>query len=102
MQKTDFPAAIFMIDSIPHTWLFSRVAAVVHHGGASTTAAGLRVGVPSILIPFLGDQPYWGKRVHNLGVDAAPIPRSNLTVDRLAQAIQEAVTDTGIRQRSAE
>jgi UDP:flavonoid glycosyltransferase YjiC (YdhE family) len=102
LQKTDFPASVFMIDSIPHAWLFPRVAAVVHHGGASTTAAGLRAGVPSIVIPFLGDQPFWGKRVHHLGVGPAPIPRSKLTVDRLAQAIQEAVTNTAMRQRAAE
>jgi UDP:flavonoid glycosyltransferase YjiC (YdhE family) len=101
MQKTDLPASVFMIDSIPHAWLFARVAAVVHHGGASTTAAGLRAGVPSIVIPFLGDQPFWGQRVHDLGVGPAPIPRSKLTVDRLAKAIQEAVTNTAMRQRAA-
>ncbi len=102
MQKTELPDFVFMIDSIPHAWLFSHVAAVVHHGGAGTTAAGLRAGVPSILIPFLGDQPFWGQRVHDLGVGPAPIPRSKLTVDRLAQAIQAAVTNTAMRQRAAE
>ena len=102
MQRADLPASVFMIDSIPHTWLFPRVAAVAHHGGAGTTAAGLRAGVPSIVIPFLGDQPFWGRRVHDLGVGPAPIPRSKLTVDRLAQAIQEAVTNTAMRQRAAE
>ena len=102
MQKADFPDSVFMVDSIPHAWLFSHVAAVVHHGGASTTAAGLRAGVPSIVIPFLGDQSFWGRRVHDLGVGPAPIPRSKLTVDRLAQAIQEAVTNTVMRQRAAE
>jgi len=102
MQKMDFPDSVYMVDSIPHAWLFSQVAAVVHHGGASTTAAGLRGGVPSIVIPFLGDQPFWGRRVQDLGVGPAPIPRSKLTVDRLAQAIEEAVTNTAMRQRAAE
>jgi len=102
LQKTDFPASIFMLDSIPFTWLFSQVAAVIHHGGAGTTSAGLRAGVPSIVIPFLGDQYFWGRRVQDLGVGPAPIPRSKLTVDRLAQAIQEAVTNTTMRQRAAE
>ena len=102
MQQADFPDSVFMIDSIPHAWLFSRVAALTHHGGASTTAAGLRAGVPSIVIPFLGDQHFWGRRVHDLDVGPAPIPRSKLTVDRLAQAIQEAVTNTVMRQRAAE
>jgi len=102
MHKADLPASVFMVDSIPHAWLFPRVAAVVHHGGAGTTAAGLRAGVPSIVIPFLVDQPFWGQRVHDLGVGPAPIPRSKLTVDRFAQAIEEAVTNTAMRQRAAE
>ena len=102
MQETDFPASVCMVDSIPHAWLFPRVAAVVHHGGAGTTAAGLRAGVPSILIPLTTEQAFWGQRVHSLGVGPTPIPRSKLTADRLAGAIQEAVTDTGMRQRAAE
>ncbi len=102
LQKTDLPDSVMMIDSTPHAWLFPRVAAVVHHGGAGTTAAGLRAGVPSIVIPFNFDQPFWGKRVHELGVGPELIPRSKLTVDRLAQAIQEAVTNTTMRQRAAD
>ena len=102
MQKTDLPASVCMVDSIPHAWLFPRVAAVVHHGGAGTTAAGLRAGVPSIVIPFTTEQAFWGRRVHDLGVGPAPIPRSKLTVDRLAQAIQAAVTNAAMRQRAAE
>ncbi len=102
LRREDLPDSIFMIDSIPHSWLFPRVAAVVHHGGAGTTAAGLRAGAPSIVIPFFGDQPFWGQRVYDLGVGPAPIPRRKLTVDRLAQAIQEAVTNTAMRLRAAE
>ncbi len=102
LHKEDLPASIFMIDSTPHDWLFPRVAAVVHHGGAGTTAAGLRAGVPSIVIPFLIDQPFWGERVYDLGVGPAPIPRRKLTVDRLAQAIQETVTNKAMRQRAVE
>jgi len=84
LHREDLPDSVFMIDSTPHAWLFPRVAAVVHHGGAGTTAAGLRAGVPSIVIPFFGDQPFWGQRVQDLGVGPAPIPRQKLTVDRLA------------------
>ncbi len=102
LHKENLPDSILMIDSTPHDWLFPRVAAVVHHGGAGTTAAGLRAGVPSIVIPFLIDQPFWGKRVYDLGVGTAPIPRRKLTADRLAQAIQETVTNTTMRQRAAE
>ncbi|MEP7137638.1 MAG: glycosyltransferase [Chloroflexota bacterium] len=102
LQKQHLPDSVFMSDSIPHAWLFSHVSAVVHHGGAGTTAAGLRAGVPSIVIPFFADQPYWGGRVADLGVGPAPIPRKELTATQLAQAIQVAVTDRSMRQRAAE
>jgi len=92
---------IFVADSIPHDWLFARMAAVVHHGGAGTTAAGLRAGVPSVVIPFFADQPFWGQRVADLGVGPQPIARRKLTVNCLAQAIHQAVTDRGMRQRAA-
>jgi sterol 3beta-glucosyltransferase len=102
LQQTDLPPTVQMIRSVPHSWLFPQMAAVVHHGGAGTTAAGLRAGVPSIIIPFFGDQPFWGKRVAALGVGTAPIPRQKLTAERLAQAITQAVSDQAIRRRAAE
>jgi UDP:flavonoid glycosyltransferase YjiC (YdhE family) len=102
MSKANLPDTVFMVESIPHAWLFPRVAAVVHHGGAGTTAAGLRAGIPSIITPFFGDQPFWGQRVADLGVGTQPIPRKKLTVDLLAQAIQTVVTDQPMRQRAAE
>jgi len=101
LHKADLPDTIFMVESIPFSWLFPRVAAIVHHGGAGTTAAGLRAGVPSVVIPFFGDQPFWGQRIAELGVGPEPIPRRKLTVERLAQAIQKAVTDQAMRQRAA-
>ena len=101
LQKTDLPDTVFMGESVPHAWLFPRVAAVVHHGGAGTTAAGLRAGVPSITVPFFGDQPFWGRRIAELGVGPEPIPRRRLTVERLASAIQQAVGDGDMRQRAA-
>lgn len=102
LSRENVPDSVFMIDSIPHSWLFPRVASVIHHGGAGTTAAGLRAGVPSIVIPFFGDQPFWGQLVSDLGVGPAPIPRQKLTADRLARAIQETVTNRAMRQHSAE
>jgi len=102
LQKATIPDSIFMIDSVPHSWLFPRVSAVIHHGGASTTAAGLRAGVPSVVIPFFGDQPFWGQRIADLGVGTKPIPRKRLTVERLANGIQEAVTNEQMRQRAAD
>lgn len=78
------------------------MAAIVHHGGAGTTAASLRAGVPTIVVPFFGDQPFWGQRVANLGVGPAPIPRKQLTAERLAQAIDRTVNDPMMRQRATE
>ena len=101
LQKVNIPDSIFMIDAIPHSWLFPRVSAVIHHGGASTTAAGLNAGVPSVIIPFFGDQPFWGQRIADLGVGPKPIPRKKLTADRLANAIREVVTNEDMRQRAA-
>jgi len=101
LQTTELPDSVIMIDSIPHAWLFPRMAAVVHHGGAGTTAAGIRAGVPSLVVPFFGDQPFWGRRIAELGAGPSPIPRKKLTADRLAQAIHLAVTDDRIRQNAA-
>jgi UDP:flavonoid glycosyltransferase YjiC (YdhE family) len=102
LRRADLPDTVFMVDSVPFSWLFPRVAAVVHHGGAGTTSAGLRAGVPSILVPFFGDQFYWGQRVAALGVGPEPVPRKGLTVERLTQAIQRAVTDEAMRQSAAD
>ena len=55
------PDNVFVLDSAPHSWLFPRMAAVVHHGGAGTTAEGLRAGVPTVIVPFAFDQPFWGR-----------------------------------------
>lgn len=101
LQKANLPDSIFMIDTIPHSWLFPRMSAVIHHGGASTTAAGLNAGVPSVIIPFFGDQPFWGQRVADLGVGSKPIPRKKLTAEKLANAIREVVTNQDMRQRAA-
>lgn len=81
---------IFIVDSVPHTWLFEQVSAVCHHGGAGTSAAGFRAGVPSIIIPFSNDQFAWAHRSYDLGIGAKPIPKKQLTADALASAIQYA------------
>jgi sterol 3beta-glucosyltransferase len=100
LSDLELPDTIFQIDAVPHDWLFPRMAAVVHHGGSGTTAAGLRAGVPSILVPFFGDQPYWGRRVHTLGVGPRPIQRKSLTVPKLADAITHAVEDESMQQNA--
>jgi sterol 3beta-glucosyltransferase len=102
LQADNLPSTVLMVDSVPFSWLFPRMSAVVHHGGAGTTAAGLRAGVPSVVIPFFADQPFWGRRVAELGVGPVPIPMGKLTVDRLTQAIQIAVSDPIMRRSAAE
>ncbi len=75
LSQPDLPGEVFVTGAVPHDWLFPRMAAVVHHGGAGTTGAGLRAGVPSIIVPGANDQPFWGRRVEALGAGPAPIPR---------------------------
>ncbi|WP_029107124.1 glycosyltransferase [Mycobacterium sp. URHD0025] len=81
---------VMMVDEIPHSWLFPRVAAVVHHCGAGTTAATLRAGVPSIPVTGIMDQPFWAKRLRLLGAAPIALRRATLTADDLAAAIREA------------
>ncbi len=102
LRQTDVPDTVFVGEEIPHDWLFPRVAAVVHHGGAGTTAAGLRAGVPSVVVPFFIDQPFWAQRVADLGVGPAPIPRHRLSAERLGSAIRQAVGDGAMQRRAGE
>lgn len=95
------PENVYLSGAIPHSWLFPRMAAVVHHGGAGTTAAGLRAGVPGVIVPFFGDQPFWGRTAQNLGVAPPPLPRKTLTAERLAQAIHTATSDQTMRHQAA-
>jgi sterol 3beta-glucosyltransferase len=92
---------VFLADAVPHDWLFPRMAAVVHHGGAGTTGAAIRAGVPAAVVPFSVDQPFWASRVAALGVGPKPIPRKRLTRERLADALSRAVADQPMRERAA-
>jgi sterol 3beta-glucosyltransferase len=92
---------LFILDSAPHAWLFPRMVTVVHHGGSGTTGAGLRAGVPSVLVPHVGDQTLWARRVVELGVGPPSIPRRRLTAERLAEAITSAVADKDMQARAA-
>lgn len=84
---------ILAIDSLPHSWLFDKVSAVCHHGGAGTSAAGFRAGVPSIIVPFSNDQFAWAHRAYDLGIGSKPIPKKQFSSDKLCEAIQFALTD---------
>ncbi|KAL3517775.1 hypothetical protein ACH5RR_020364 [Cinchona calisaya] len=79
---------IYLLDNVPHDWLFLQCAAVVHHGGAGTTAAGLKAACPTTIVPFFGDQPFWGEQVHARGVGPAPIPVDEFTLPKLVNAIK--------------
>lgn len=92
---------VYMAQAIPHSWLFPQMAAVVHHGGAGTTAEGLRAGVPTVITPFILDQPFWGARIEALGIGPSPIPQKGLRAENLAAAITAAVTDPQINRRAA-
>jgi UDP:flavonoid glycosyltransferase YjiC (YdhE family) len=101
LEAADLPESVFALDAAPHGWLFPRMAAVVHHGGAGTTAQGLRAGVPSVIVPFIVDQRFWGQRVRALGVGPAPLPAKDLTASRLAFAIQTATSNPQTAARAA-
>jgi sterol 3beta-glucosyltransferase len=101
LQADNLPDNIFMIDNVSHEWLFPHTAAVVHHGGAGTTAAGLRAGKPTVICPFIADQPFWGSVVNKLGVGPVPIPQQQLSVEKLASTITTAVTDVEMKRCAA-
>lgn len=98
LPDENLPENVLVIDSVPHDWLFPKMAAVVHHGGAGTTAAAFRAGVPNIVVPFFADQHFWGAHVSRLGTGPKPIPRKELTAENLAGAIREALTSAQIRR----
>ncbi|KAF8162758.1 glycosyltransferase family 1 protein [Crassisporium funariophilum] len=88
------PPHVFMLGNVPHDWLFDkeRVSAVVHHGGAGTTAIGLAKGRPTVVVPFFGDQGFWGAMIHKAGAGPKPIPHKELSVKKLRDAIKFAVS----------
>ena len=94
------PGDSIVIGDVPHDWLFPRMAALVHHAGAGTTAAGLRAGVPAVTVPVLADQPFWAARLALLGVGPAPIPRRQLSVAALAAAVRDAVAVPSYRTQA--
>ena len=92
---------VFFTGYIPHDWLFPRVRAVIHHGGCGTTAAGLRFGRPTLIIPFAGDQPFWGYHVYHAGCGPKPIPLSDLSVAKLTKSILNLVNQRKYQENAA-
>jgi UDP:flavonoid glycosyltransferase YjiC (YdhE family) len=78
---------IFFLRHAPHDWLFPRMSAAVHHGGAGTTAAAVRAGIPSVIVPFYGDQPFWARCLNRRGVAPPAVERKTMTADTLASAL---------------
>ncbi|MDT9683100.1 glycosyltransferase [Streptomyces sp. TRM76323] len=93
---------VLTVGDVPHDWLFPRTAAVVHHAGAGTTAAGLRAGVPAVPVPVMADQPFWASRLYELGVAPRPLPFQDLTADTLGNAITACLSEPAHRHRAAE
>ena len=93
---------VYFADYVPHDWLFPRVKAVVHHGGAGTTAVGLRYGKPTLVVPFGGDQPFWGNRVHAIGCGPKPISRDMMSVQRLSKGLIDLTTHASDRVAAEE
>lgn len=97
-DELDKPPNVFMLGNCPHDWLFKHVSCVVHHGGAGTTAAGIALGRPTVIVPFFGDQPFWGAMVARAGAGPEPIPYKNLTAESLAEAILDATKPETIQR----
>lgn len=90
---------LLCLEAAPHDWLLPRCKMVIHHGGAGTTAAGLRAGIPNVVVPFTADQPFWGRRVHAIGAGPKPVLVKNIAVEKLTQAITEAENEA-LRERA--
>ncbi|CAB4271515.1 unnamed protein product [Prunus armeniaca] len=80
--------SVYLVDNCPHDWPFQRCSALVHHGGAGTIPASLKAASPTTIVPFFGDQPFWGERVHARGVGSAPIPADEFSLEKLVDAIR--------------
>lgn len=100
IHADDLPDNVFPMDYVPHSWLFPKMAALVHHCGAGTTGAGLRSGIPTIPIPLFADQPFWAKRMCDLGVATAPIPHGKLTPQKLATRIRQLLSDDQLNENA--
>ena len=100
--KVEIPDTVCLIRGAPHSALFKHVSAVVHHGGAGTTAAGLRAGLPTLICPLVVDQPFWGRRVSSLGCGPKPQSLKGLRSERFADGLTELTQTASYRVRARE
>lgn len=101
LKAADTPDHVHVIGEAPHSWLFPRCAAVVHHGGAGTTHEGLRWGRATLIRPVFGDQPFWGRRLAAAGAGPDPLPEKHFGGDRLIAALRDLSRET-YRRAAAE
>jgi len=102
LPRSALPAEVILLEECPHSWLFPRVQAAIHHGGAGTTAATLRYGIPSTVVAFFADQPAWGRTLEQLGVSPATHRLKTLSAEALAASIRALAGDSRYRQRAQE
>lgn len=102
LKGVTFPDHVCPVTAVPHDWLFPRISAMVHHGGAGTTGVAMRSGLPQLGVPFGYDQMLWANQIHELGVGPAPIPAESITAQRLVPALRAIATNQGMRDRAAE
>jgi len=100
LQSLSLPKNVLVMDAVPHDWLLPRCKTVIHHGGAGTTAASLRSGIPNLVVSYAADQPFWGARVHAIGAGPQPIAVKELTTKKLVAALVEA--DGGVLRNGAQ
>lgn len=96
LRSDDLQDSVHLVQDVPHDWVLPQVAAVVHHGGSGTTAAAVRSGRPQVVVPHVGDQFYWARRMHELGVAAAPIRRHELDAEVLTAALTRVLSDPSV------
>jgi sterol 3beta-glucosyltransferase len=92
---------VFVLAVVPNHWLYPKMAAVIHHGGAGTTAAGLRAGTPTIVTPVMGDQTFWGKRVAAIGAGPDPLPVKKISASAIESVVRRVTQDPTIAERAA-
>jgi len=101
LRSSDVPSSVFLAESLPFDWLFPKVQAAIHHGGLGTTASALSAGIPSIIIPFGLDQPFWARTIHQHGAATKPLDPNRLTTAQLVDAIHTVLQDQVMRQKAA-
>lgn len=102
LQEIEFPDNFFKIPSVPHSWLFPKMSLLIHHGGAGTTGAALRSGVPSVVIPFAADQHFWGKKVEKAGCGPAPLQARDLSPEKLYNTVSHVLNNDSFYQKARE